>query len=132
MSDVPLRIRIVQVLLWICVINWAIYIGGTIYQMVVIVPQWSAAIPESLRAFYAGAYVHLGSAHFFGYELRGGFWLGPFRLILLLVALLLSWRSVLHRKCLLISCIVSVVFLAGFTLIYIYPINHVLFGQAGG
>ena len=40
------------VLLWISVIVWSIWFGGTIYQMLVVVPIWSDSLPESLHAFF--------------------------------------------------------------------------------
>jgi hypothetical protein len=37
--------------------------GGTLYQMVVIVPMWSAAPPESVRAFFEGTAYRLDNGH---------------------------------------------------------------------
>lgn len=41
------RDRILVVLLWLSVLAQATWVGGTLYQMLVIVPMGSAAPPES-------------------------------------------------------------------------------------
>jgi Domain of unknown function (DUF1772) len=128
MQSVPLRTRIAQVLLWISVINFGIYIGGTLYQMLVIVPQWSASIPESLRAFYAGDHVNLNHtlSNFFGPKTM------LIRNLPLIGALVFAWHSPLHRKYLFVGLLCMTVFGLIFTVFYIYPVNDVLFTQAGG
>jgi len=54
------------ILLWISVIVWSIWFGGTIYQMLVIVPIWSDALPESLHTFFKGTSFNQNIVHFFG------------------------------------------------------------------
>jgi hypothetical protein len=49
-----IRTRIAQIFIWLAVIGFSIWVGGTLYQMVVIVPIWNASPPESLRAFFLG------------------------------------------------------------------------------
>jgi hypothetical protein len=105
--------------LWLSVILIALWVGGTLYQMLVIVPLWTASPPESLRAFLEADYVHT-VLNFFG---------PPYiaiRTVCLVVALVAGWPSVLHRFALLgaLACWLIVI---GFTLLYIYPINDDLF-----
>src|SRR5476649_2052120 len=102
--------------LWLAVILMAIWIGGTIYQMLVIVPLWTASLPESLRLFTQGTDFTRTVLRFFG---------PPFmvaRLTPIVVALAAGWRSPRHRAALLVA-LISYVFVVAFTLLYIYPIN---------
>jgi hypothetical protein len=121
----PLRTRVAQVLLWYNVISIAIWFGGTIYQMVVIVPLWSASPPESVRAFFAGTDFMRTVRHFFGPPtmiLRG---------LPLVLGLVAGWHLKAHCVWLLIPVVCTLIALV-MTLAYIYPINAVLFDQAGG
>jgi uncharacterized membrane protein len=119
------RNRIAQVLLWLAVLGLSIWFGGTLYQMLVIVPLWSESPPESVRAFFLGTRYNETIWNFFG---------PPFmlaRLAPLLGALIVGWHLPQHRKWLLTGAI-CMGFGVVFTLAYIYPINDVLFAQAGG
>lgn len=120
-----LREQTLNVLLWYSVFAWGTWLGGTLYQMLVVVPMWSSSPPESVHAFFLGTEYNRTIFHFFG---------PPFmvaRVIPVLVALALAWHLPGHRQALgiAVSCLVITVV---FTLIYIYPINAVLFAQAGG
>ena len=120
-----IRNQILNVLLWYAIFAWGIWIGGTLYQMLVIVPMWSASPPESLRAFLQGTDYNRMIYHFFG---------PPFiaaRTIPTISALALAWHLQEHRVALSVA-VVCVAAIAIFTLTYIYPINAVLFEQAGG
>lgn len=93
--------------------------------MLVIVPLWSAAPPVSVQAFFTGTEYNRTIFHFFG---------PPFmvaRILPSLAAFGLAWRLPAHRRALALAvgCIVLTV---AFTIVYIYPINAVLFEQAGG
>ncbi len=119
------RNRITQILLWLAVIGFSIWVGGTLYQMLVIVPLWSASPPESVRAFFLGTRYNETIWNFFG---------GPWRfarLVPLLGTLVFGWHLPQHRKWLLVAAI-SMAFVIALTLVYVYPINNVLFLQAGG
>ena len=120
-----MRDRATQILLWLAVLGLSIWFGGTLYQMLVIVPMWSASPPESVRAFFQGTRYNETIWNFFG---------PPFmvaRLAPLLGALLVGWHLPQHRKWLLVAA-VCMAFGVVFTLAYVYPINDVLFAQAGG
>lgn len=119
------RVRLVRISLWLAVLGLSVWIGGTIYQMVVIVPMWSHSPPESVRTFFTITRYNETIWNFFG---------PPFmiaRLLPLLAALALGWYLPRHRYWLL-AAVASMAFGIVFTLIYVYPINEVLFFQAGG
>ena len=112
------------ILLWICVIVWGIWFGGTIYQMVVIVPIWSDSLPQSLYAFFKGTSWNHNVLHFFG-----PYWI-PVRFLPLYLMLFFGWNLRAHRP-LFITTTICMTFVLVFTLAYVYPINAVLFTQAG-
>jgi hypothetical protein len=119
------RNRVLNLLLWYAVFAWGIWLGGTLYQMLVVVPMWSESPPESLRAFVLGTAYNRTIYHFFG---------PPFiaaRVVPIVIALALAWHLPAHRVLLAVTavCVAAIVI---FTLAYIYPINAVLFEQAGG
>jgi hypothetical protein len=114
-----------QLLLWLSVVALSTWVGGTLYQMLVIVPMWSASPPDSVRSFFQGTeYNHL-IFRFFG---------PPFMLVRtlpVLAAAVVGWHLPRHRYSLLLAsgCLG---FAIVFTVAYIYPINAALFEQAGG
>jgi len=112
-------------LLWISVIVWSIWFGGTIYQMLVIVPIWSDSLPESLHAFFKGTSFNQNIVHFFGPR-----WM-PVRFLPLYGMLLSGWQLPAHRPLFIVTA-VCMTFVLVFTVAYVYPINAVLFTQAGG
>jgi len=120
-----IRNQALNLLLWYAIFAWGIWLGGTLYQMLVVVPMWSESPPESLRLFILGTAYNRTIYHFFG---------PPFiaaRIIPTIIALALAWRLPKHRVPLTVAvtCLTAIVI---FTLAYIYPINAVLFEQAGG
>jgi hypothetical protein len=122
---VKTRNRIAQFLLWLAVLGHSIWVGGTLYQMLVIVPMWSASPPETVRSFFLGTNYNETIWNFFG---------PPFmvaRLVPLLGALLVGWHLPQHRKWLFLAAVCKA-FAVVFTLAYVYPINEVLFLQGGG
>jgi hypothetical protein len=119
------RTRVTQFLLWFSVLALAIWWGGTVYQMVVIVPLWSASPPESVRDFFQGTRYNETIWNFFG---------PPFMVMRGLPVLLLAivgWHQATHRKYFAIA-LATMLFGLILTWTYIYPINSVLFLQAGG
>lgn len=112
--------------LWLSVIALTTWVGGTLYQMLVIVPLWSASPPESVRAFFQGTDYNRTIFHFSG---------PPFiaaRNVPVVAALIAGWHLPRHRRALLIATACFTVFGAIFTVAYAYPINAVPFEQAGG
>ncbi|MGA9246728.1 MAG: anthrone oxygenase family protein [Candidatus Acidiferrales bacterium] len=116
---------ITLVLLWISVLSWSVYVGGTIYQMVVIDPIWNASLPESLGAFFKGTNFLQNIVNFFGPRTM------PVRYLPLLGLLFFGWDLPKHRPLFVIAAVCMTIGLV-FTLAYIYPINAILFTQAGG
>jgi len=120
-----LRDQALNILLWYAILAWGTWVGGTLYQMLVIVPMWSVSPPESVRAFFQGTAYNRTIFRFFG---------PPFmvaRVIPVVIALIVGWHLPEHRLLLgiAVACLVATVV---FTVAYIYPINAVLFQQAGG
>jgi hypothetical protein len=112
--------------LWLSVVALTTWVGGTLYQMLVIVPLWSASPPESVRAFFQGTEWNRTIFNFFG---------PPFiavRNVPIVAALIAGWHLPQHRRALLIATGCFTVFGAIFTIAYVYPINAVLFERAGG
>ena len=112
--------------LWWAVIGAAIWVGGTVFMMSVIDPQWSADPPDSVRFFFGQTGFNKNIWNFFG---------PPFMLLRSIVpqtlALLSGWKSRPHRRDLLITLTCTVITVV-FTLAYIYPINDILMTHAGG
>ena len=119
------RERLLRVFLWWAVLASAIWVGGTLYQMVVVVPLWSSSPPESVRSFFGGTRYNETIWNFFGPP-----WMAA-RVVPILGALVTSWKWPPHRRLLLIVVACSV-FVLVFTFAYVYPINSVLIAQAGG
>lgn len=120
-----IRNHILVVLLWLSVIMWSTWIGGTLYQMLVIVPMWSASPPESVRSFFQDTDYNRLIFRFFG---------PPFmvaRLLPVVAALFVGWHSPRHRYALLVA-VLCLAFAVIVTLAYVYRINAILFEQAGG
>jgi hypothetical protein len=119
------REQTLNALLWYSIFAWGTWFGGTLYQMLVIVPMWSSSPPESVYAFFLGTEYNRTIFHFFGPPFMAA------RVIPVVVALMLAWHLPRHRTPLGIAALCLVATLV-FTLTYIYPINAILFEQAGG
>ena len=103
----------------------AISVGSNVFQMVVIDPIWSASPPESVGAFFSGTPF---------LEAIRGFHQNPFFLVgavCLLGALILNWKVPTLRKWILLAVGIELLVVLG-TIVYVYPINDVLFVHAGG
>lgn len=120
------RTRVLRASLWLAVIGLGTWAGGTLYQMLVVVPLWSAAPPESVRAFFEGTRYNETVFRFFGPPFMAA------RTLPLLVALAAGWHLPRHRRALLVAVACFVAFAVPFTFAFVYPINAVLFEQAGG
>jgi hypothetical protein len=121
----PLQSRVSRFLLWWAVLAWSLWVGGTVFHMLVVVPLWSSSPPESVTAFFRGTDFNRTIGNFFGPP-----WMAV-RMAPLIGALLVGWRSRPHRVPLLVAS-ASMLFGLVYTLAYIYPINSVLMAQAGG
>ncbi|HEX6127235.1 MAG TPA: DUF1772 domain-containing protein [Pyrinomonadaceae bacterium] len=120
-----MRAKLFSLFLWLAIIAAATWFGGTLYQMLVIVPMWAASPPESVREFFTQTRYNETIWNFFG---------PPFmiaRSLPLVLAIIFGWHLRPQRTWLLIAVLVKAFGIA-FTLFYIYPINEVLFLNAGG
>jgi hypothetical protein len=120
-----LREWILALMLWLSVIAQSTWVGGTLYQMLVIVPMWNASPPESVRSFFRGTDYNRLIFRFFGPPFMAA------RTLPVLLALLAGWHLPRHRGPLILA-VTCLLFAVVYTLAYIYPINRVLFEQAGG
>ena len=59
------RNQVLSLLLWYAIFAWGAWLGGTLNQMVVVVPMWSDSPPDSVRAFFQGASYNKTIFHFF-------------------------------------------------------------------
>src|ERR671910_2156365 len=91
------RNRIAQVLIWLAVLGMSVRVGGTLYQMLVIVPMWSASPPESVRAFFLGTRYNETIWNFFGPPFMAA------RLLPFVGALIFGWHLSNHRPWLLVA-----------------------------
>ncbi len=115
---------LVKALLWYNVLSLAIWVGGTLYQMLVIVPLWSASPPESVPAIFKGTAILTTIPRFFGpvtQVLRAG----P-----LLVLAIVAWNYDTLRPWVLVCAATMAIGLV-MTRAFIYPMNDVLFWGAG-
>jgi Domain of unknown function (DUF1772) len=119
------RDRVLVVMLWLAIIGMGSWAGGTLYQMVEVVPVWSASPPESVRTFFRDTDFGRHKVRFFGPPTMAA------RNLPLAIALVAAWPWPRHRAWLLlaIGCFAFGLIL---TLAYVYPINSILFNQAGG
>jgi hypothetical protein len=112
-------------LLAYCVVAWATWFGGTLYQMLVVVPIWAGSPPDSLRHFFEGTPYNRTILRFFGPRFMAA------RCLPAALALAVAWPWPLVRALLAVAlvCIVVAVVL---TFRWVYPINRVLFEQPAG
>src|SRR3569833_1180303 len=81
---------IAEAALWSSLIARATWFGGTLYQMIDVVPMWASAPPDSVHWFFTLTRYN---------DLIFGFFGPPFmaaRTIPLVISLACSWRSRLH------------------------------------
>lgn len=110
---------IARILLWIAVAAWGFWLGGLMYEMVVLMPLWSANLPQSVLEWNS----------------RPDFVINPTRFYLpIVITLILSsfLATILNRKSgnqrlwLIISTVCAIAAFV-FTIIYFFPKNDVLF-----
>jgi hypothetical protein len=116
--NVNVRDRLFSVLLWWSVISVGIWIGGTLYMMLVINPMWSAS-PAAVEAFFGGTSFTDHILNFFG-----PVWILP-RYAPIVIALVVGWKHIMQRYYLLVAVGIFV-FVLVFTNAYIYSLNAML------
>ena len=118
------RARLVRILLWYNVVSMAIWVGGTVYQMLVVVPLWSASPPETVTAFFKGTQYLAQIPRFFGPRTMA------LRVLPIGLLLIAGWNERRLRPLLIVTAATVAIGLA-MTLLWIYPINDALFWRAG-
>lgn len=111
--------NIAQILLWISVIAWSLWFGGLMYEMVVIFPLWSFALPKSIIQWNSRPQFVINPPRYFA----------PAALTCVLSSLgafIAAWKVGKNWLWHLISA-ASAITALGFTLIYFFPKNEVLF-----
>lgn len=119
-----LRNKLFVFFLWLAVIGFSLWVGGTLFSMTVIVPMWSESPPESVKEFFGGTSFNKYIFNFFGPP-----WMAA-RTLPVLIALFMGWHSKAHRRSLLITFVTLALGII-YTLAYIYPINDALMTNAG-
>lgn len=113
-------------LLWLTVISLGIWVGGTFFHIVVVQPMWSYDPPASVRFFFRETRFNETIWNFFGPP-----WMVA-RILPLLLCIVVGWNTSPGNRWLLVTAGVCWIGITLYTVLYIYPINDVLFKQAGG
>jgi Domain of unknown function (DUF1772) len=119
-----LRQKLFIIFLWLSVINLSIWIGGTLFHMIVVLPIWSQPLPGSVKDFFGGTRAYEYLLDFYGPK-----WM-IIRILPIIISLLLAWNSKRHRNFLLIT-VLTLVFGIILTIFFVYPINDAIMARAG-
>lgn len=111
--------KITQILLWISVVAWSLWFGGLMYEMVVVMPLWSASLPESVSEWNSRPKYVTNPTGFHAP-------IAVATVLSSLLALIFGWKSPKNRAWLGLSAACSALVLA-FTIIYFFPKNEVIF-----
>ena len=119
-----MRKKLFTIFLWLSVINLSIWIGGTMFHMIVVLPLWSRPLPGSIENFFGGtrAYEYL-------LDFYGPMWM-LIRILPIVIALLLGWDSRRHRYFILIT-LLTIAFGVIWSIIMVFPINEIIMAKAG-
>lgn len=119
-----IRQKLLTIFLWLSVINLSIWIGGTLFHMIVVLPIWSNPLPESVKEFFGGTRAYEYLLNFYGPK-----WM-VIRILPIIVCLLLGWQSKRHRSLLLVTLGTLALGIL-ITIFYVYPINDAIMVKAG-
>lgn len=119
-----LRQKLFIIFLWLAVINLSIWIGGTLFHMIVVLPIWSHPLPGSVKEFFGDTRAYEYLLDFYGPK-----WM-VIRILPVIISLLLSWYSKRHRNFLLITTLTLALGII-LTIIWVYPINEAIMAKAG-
>ena len=119
-----LRQKLFIIFLWLSVINLSIWVGGTLFHMVVVLPMWSQPLPGSVKDFFGGTRAYEYLLDFYGPK-----WM-VIRILPVIISLLLGWNSKRHRNFLLITVVTLIVGII-LTILFVYPINEQIMAKAG-
>ena len=118
------RQKLFTIFLWLSVINLSIWIGGTLFHMIVVLPIWSQPLPGSVKEFFGGTRAYEYLLDFYGPK-----WM-VIRILPVIIALLLGWNRKRHRYYLLITVLTLAVGII-LTIFFVYPINDAIMAKAG-
>jgi len=119
-----MRQKLFTIFIWLSVINLSIWIGGTLFHMMLSCPCGSHPIPGSIKHYFGGTRLYEYLLDFYGPKSM------IFRIAPIIIALLLGWHSKRHRNFLLITMLTLVSGII-FTIFYVYPINDAIMARAG-
>jgi hypothetical protein len=111
---------VARILLWIAVLAWSLWFGGLMYEIFVVMPLWSANLPQSAIEWNSRPNFMLIPTPFYA----------PIAVITILSSLLatiLSWKAGGNNRFWLTLSTVCAILTLGFTLVYFFPKNDVLF-----
>ena len=116
--------KLYTIFIWLAVINLSIWVGGTLFHMIVVLPIWSQPLPGSVKEFFDGTRAYEYLLDFYGPK-----WM-VIRILPIIIALLLAWYSKRHRNFLLVT-VLAITFGIILTITYVYPINDAIMAKAG-
>jgi|SRR5688572_10920517 len=119
-----LRQKLFVIFLWLSVINLSIWIGGTLFHMIVVVPLWSQPLPGAVHDFFGSTNAYEYLLDFYGPQ-----WM-VFRILPIVIAILIGWNYQPHRNYLLITLLTIVLGII-LSILVIFPINEVIMENAG-
>jgi len=119
-----LRQKLFIIFLWLSVINLSIWIGGTMFHMIVVLPLWSQPLPGSVNEFFGGTRAYEYLLDFYGPQ-----WM-IIRILPIIISLLLGWNSKRHRYFLLITVLTIAVGLI-VSIKTVFPINEAIMAKGG-
>jgi hypothetical protein len=119
-----MRQKLFNIFLWLAVINLSIWIGGTMFHMIVVLPLWSQPLPDSVASFFGGTRAYEYLLDFYGPQ-----WM-VIRILPIVIALLLGWNSKRHRYFILIT-VLTIAFGLVLSIIVVFPINEVIMAKGG-
>ena len=119
-----LRQKLYTIFIWLAVINLSIWVGGTLFHMIVVLPIWSQPLPGSVKDFFGRTRAYEYLLDFYGPK-----WM-VIRILPITITLLLAWYSKRHRNYLPVT-VSAICFGIILTIIYVYPINDAIMAKAG-
>ena len=94
------RKRITNILLWLSVIVWGCMLGGILYETLVVIPAWTAAIPESLNLMTHPQYPIVPAKMWIPFS--------NLNTLLSIAVLIAAWNQPVARRWLIVALVVVV------------------------
>jgi Domain of unknown function (DUF1772) len=110
--------QLARIILWLSILAWSLWLGGLMYETTVIMPIWSASLPESVLQWSSRSQ-RVNPTRFFVPVASG-------TVLFSVAALILGWKHTTRRFWLAMSAACGVAAL-GFTFVYFFPKNDILF-----